>query len=62
MSMRRFRSNRQQSRDPKLRGSAGTFFAAGAFSNLIMTRRAGVTRAPASTYLVSEIQAATGNC
>ena len=56
------RASRIAALGPKLRGSARTFFAAGAFSNLIMTGRAGVTGAPASTYLVSEIQAATGNC
>jgi hypothetical protein len=56
------RASRIAALDPKLRGSASTFFAAGPFSNLIMTRRAGMTGAPASTYLVSEIQAATGNC
>ena len=48
--------------DSHVRGEASSVFSVSIFSLLVMTKRAGATGTSASTFRVSQLEVATGNC
>ncbi len=48
--------------DPRLRGDGGSSYTANAFYTFVMVKRAGAVGSTSSTYFVSQIQLALGNC